>query len=84
MTHYCKTSKSKPENVLAEAIKFFSSDGVGLQLREKSKDNDGYCASLKSEGRHIFIKICERENNSEIEVESCDCDLHVNHFLEKI
>ena len=84
MTHYCKTSKSNLEEVLTQAIKFFSSDGVGLQLKEKTKDKDEYCASLESEGRHIFIKVCEKENSCEIEVESCDCDLHVNHFLENI
>ncbi len=83
MAHYCKICRYPPAKILQEAIEFFGPDGLGLQVKEKVQEKNECSASLKAGNIYIYIKACEKENGSEVEVETCKWDDHVTQFLEK-
>lgn len=84
MAHYCKTCKSSSRDILQQAVKFFGSGGLGMQLKEESKVEGGHCVCFKSDTGHIFLKASDKGKESEIEVENCNCDEQVKQFLEKV
>ena len=85
MAHYCKICRYPPVIILQEAIEFFGPDGLGLQVKERVQEKNECSASLKADNIYIYIyiKACEKENGSEVEVETCKWDDHVTQFLEK-
>ena len=84
MAHYCKNCQSPPSIILQKAIEFFGPDGLGLQVKEEIQEKTECSASLKARNGHIYVKACEIEKGSEIEVETRDWDEHVTQFLEKV
>jgi hypothetical protein len=83
MARFCKNSKLDTAKVLHEAVKFFGSEGMGMQLTEEVNEQAQATAVFKSSG-HVFVRASEKEDGSEVELETCLKDHQVEQFLEKI
>ena len=84
MAHYCKTCRGNLEAIVQKAMKFFGPNGLGMHIKENLKAEDGHCVFFKSDNSHIYMKVSDKGNESEVEVENCDCDEQVRQFLETV
>jgi hypothetical protein len=82
MAHYCKYCESRPSIVLQSAVKFFGPEGLGLKVNERSKEEQECCACFVRDNGHLYIKATEKNEGSEVEVQSYELDEQVKSFLQ--
>jgi len=84
MAHYCKTCGSSLEAIIQKAVEFFGPNGLGMHIKENVQAEDGHCVFFKSDKCHLYMKVSNKGNESEVEVENRDCDEQVKQFLETV
>jgi hypothetical protein len=84
MAHYCKHCGNSPFNILQSAVKFFGPEGLGLKVNEQSKEKQECFACFAENTGHIYVKATEKDEGSEVEVQSYKLDEQAQHFLQRL
>ena len=74
-----KESKLSPSRVLEQALEFFGPGGVGLEVT----DQDEGCARFEGGGGYVFVRVCEKGNGSEIDLETREWEYQAKQFMGK-
>jgi hypothetical protein len=80
MIHLGKESKLSPAKVLEKAVQFFGPEGVGLEVKEQ----DEGCARFEGGGGHVFVRVCEGEKGTEVDLEAREWEYQAKQFMGKI
>jgi hypothetical protein len=80
MIHLGKESKLSPPKVLERAIEFFGPGGVGLEVKEQ----DESCTRFEGGGGFVFVRVCEGEKGTEVDLEAREWEYQAKQFMGKI